>query len=325
MKGAEWARNGVLVVGARGMLGCDLMSTLQRRRDGEQQEHITGWDIEDLDIRRGEQVLETLRRLRPSTVVNVAAYTDVDGCETNTDEAMAVNTEGPGNIARACAEINAVCVHLGTDFIFDGAAGRPYQVDDKANPLSVYGRSKWEGEQRVRASGCDHLVVRTSWLFGLHGRHFVEAILRQAKAGAPLSVVSDQVGCPTLASDLADALVRLLDVKARGTVHFANTGQCSWFEFAREILRQAGLDAEVKPICSRELGRAARRPTYSVLDSAKYTELTGHKPPTWQDALGRYFATCQGETCSHVERTCGSAIVDGPATRPGKYRDRDSE
>ncbi|GAG34405.1 unnamed protein product, partial [marine sediment metagenome] len=172
--------------------------------------------------------------------------------------------------------------------IFDGRAERPYKPEDEANPLSVYGRSKWEGEQAIRAASCRHLVVRTSWLFGPLGHNFVEAILTRARAGGSLKVVIDQVGRPTLAADLAEAVVRLLDAGAFGAVHFANSGQCSWFEFAQEIIRQARLDVPLSGITSEKVDRPAPRPAYSVLDTSRYVELTGHTPAPWTDALKRY-------------------------------------
>ena len=294
------------------MLGRELIAALGQRLDDPGRQRVTGWDLPELDIRKGEVVLERLRQQRPSVVINAAAYTDVDECEGHVEEAIAVNAHAPGHVARACAEIDAVCVHIGTDFIFDGTSDRPYRPDDEANPLSVYGRSKWEGERAVRSSGCDHLVIRTSWLFGPHGRHFVRTILNRGGAGEPLRVVDDQVGRPTLASDLAEAIIRLLDAGARETVHFANAGQCSWFEFACEIVRQAGLDAPVRAIRSEELDRPARRPPYSVLDTAGYTKLTGHEPALWQDALRRYFAVCEARVSSDADAGVKPAAMGGP-------------
>ncbi len=288
MSHLDWASRSVLVLGARGMLGRELVDEFRKRLDDTAGQRVVGWDLAELDIRDRDAVFKALRGLHPSAVINAAAYTDVDGCETNIEEAMAVNAKGPGHIAEACAEIGATLVHFGTDFIFGGRTDRPYRPDDRANPLSVYGRSKWEGEKAIRAAGRYHLIVRTSWLFGRHGRNFAEAILARARAGQSLSVVADQIGRPTLACDLAEAVVRLLDAWALGTFHFANSGQCSWFEFAKEIVKQAGIDAPVQPITSEQLNRPARRPAYSVLDTSRYVELTGHVPAPWQDALGRY-------------------------------------
>jgi dTDP-4-dehydrorhamnose reductase len=293
------------------MLGRELTAALGQRLDGPGRQRVIGWDLPDLDIRKGEAVLKRLRRQRPSVVVNAAARTDVDECEGHAEEAMSVNAQAPGHVARACTEIEALCVHIGTDFIFDGRSDRPYRPDDEANPLSVYGRSKWEGERAVRSSGCDHLVIRTSWLFAPHGRHFVGAILNRGRAGKPLRVVDDQVGRPTLASDLAEAVIRLLDAGARQTVHFANAGQCSWFEFACEIVRQAGLDVPVRAIHSEELGQPARRPPYSVLDTDGYTRLTGHEPASWQDALRRYFAVCEARASSGADAGVRPATTGG--------------
>ncbi len=292
MSAVDWMRGPVLVFGAEGMLGRELMALFRLRLGDGADQRLVGWDIADLDIRDRDAVLRSLERLKPSAVVNAAAYTDVDGCEMNIELAMDVNGKAPAHIAQGCSEIGAILVHFSTDFIFDGRSDRPYSPEDEANPLSVYGRSKWEGEQAVRASGCCHLIVRTLWLFGPHGHNFVEAILSRTKAGEPLRVVTDEIGSPTLAADLAEAVVRLLDAGAQGTVHFANLGHCSWFEFAQEIVRQAGLATPVQPITSNQLGRPARRPCYSVLDSTTYIELTGHRPQLWQDALTVYFERC---------------------------------
>lgn len=285
----DWMQKGrVLVLGARGMLGQELVRVLgERKPEGR----VFAWDVDELDICDESAVRVALSERAPAVVINAAAYTDVDGCETNQELAHAVNGAGPGNLARACIGIGAVLVHFGTDFVFDGLSGRPYRPMDAANPLSAYGRSKWEGEQAVRAAGCRHLIVRTSWLFGLGGRNFVEAILAKASAGEGLRVVDDQVGRPTLASDLAAGVVRLMDVGAAGTQHFANSGECSWYEFAKEIVQQAGMSVEVTPMKSSELGRPARRPAYSVLDTSGYEELTGDRPAPWTDALSRYLAS----------------------------------
>jgi dTDP-4-dehydrorhamnose reductase len=208
---------------------------------------------------------------------------------------MVVNAFAPGCIAAACREVDAPLVQFSTDYVFDGVGTRPYRVHDSACPVSVYGRSKWEGEQAVRAATDRHLIIRTSWLFGPSGRNFVEAILAKALAGVPLRVVVDQVGRPTLTVDLSDAVVRLLRADAQGTFHFANDGQCSWFEFAQAILRQAGMNVPVEPITTEKSDRPARRPAYSVLDLTGYVETTGHSPARWTEALQSYFRlrTCR--------------------------------
>jgi dTDP-4-dehydrorhamnose reductase len=280
-------RGSLLVLGAQGLLGRELVEHLRQTRD--QTHHgVVAWDLEDLDIRDREAVMDAIGHLKPNVVINAAAYTDVDACETDVELATAVNAHGPAHLGEACARHDTTLVHFGSDYIFDGTSDRPYQPGDAPNPLSVYGRSKWEGEQAVVASGCRHLIVRTAWLFGLYGRSFVDGILCQAGAGAPLRVVDDQVGSPTFAGDLADAVGRLMKCQASGIVHFVNAGQCSWYELAREFVRQAALDVPVEPATSTSLGQPARRPAYSVLDLTRYRSLTGHEPAPWQDALRRY-------------------------------------
>jgi dTDP-4-dehydrorhamnose reductase len=277
----------LLVLGAQGLLGRELVEHLRQTRE-QTPRGVVAWDLEDLDIRDRKAVLDAIERLRPAVVVNAAAYTNVDACETNVELATAVNAHGPGYLAEACTRYGTTLVQFGSDYIFDGTSDRPYRPDDAPNPLSVYGRSKWEGEQAVAASGCRHLIVRTAWLFGLYGRSFVDGILCQAGAGTPLRVVDDQVGSPTFARDLADAVGRLLKCQAYGIVHFVNAGQCSWYELARELVRQAALGVPVEPATSTSIGQPARRPAYSVLDWTRYRSLTGHEPAPWQDALRRY-------------------------------------
>ena len=289
MSTADWTRGNLLLLGSRGMLARDLIPLLQTRLASAPGAELVAVDKEELDITDRRALIEAVRRVSPRVVINTAACTDVDGCEARVEEAMAVNAQAPAHLGEACQAGGSRLVHLSSDFIFDGQADRPYRPEDAAQPLSVYGQSKWEGEQAVRASGCHYLILRTSWLFGLHGRNFVEAILARARAGETLRVVDDQVGRPTFTADLGNAILRLLDVKAEGLVHFANAGQCSWHQFAEAILREAGLNVPVQAISSRELGRPARRPAYSVLDLSRYTELTGQVPPAWPDALHRYF------------------------------------
>lgn len=243
---------------------------------------------EQLDVTDREAVLSRINQEQPTTVLNCAAYTDVDGCETNGDRAEAVNAAGAGHLAEGCRVAGSLLVHYSTDFVFDGMSRTPYRPDDQCQPLSAYGRSKLHGEIAIRESGCRYLIVRTSWLYGPCGRNFVEAILGRVRAGGPLRVVNDQTGRPSYTADLADATWRLLDAGAGGVVHFANSGECSWHEFAREIVRISGCDLPVEPISSAELGRPARRPAYSVLDLADYERWTGHVSRHWKLALAEY-------------------------------------
>ena len=293
MSESTWTEGKVLLLGAKGMLGQELATVLSERLGTSAVDRLLCWDEPELDIRDEVAVRGALVEVRPAVVINAAAYTDVDGCESNERLAMAVNADGPRQLALACREIGAKLVHFSTDFVFDGGSDTPYQPDATARPLSVYGRSKWEGERGIEEAGCEHLTIRTSWLFGRHGRNFVEAILERAGAGEPLSVVDDQVGRPTLAADLAEAVLRLLDAGTTGTVHFANKGSCSWFEFAKKIVELADCDVSVDPITTAALARPARRPAYSVLGTESYEEATGHRPAPWQEGLARYLNVCE--------------------------------
>lgn len=269
----------ILVVGAKGMLGQDLLRVLP----GD----VRGVDIDEIDITSGESVRKVLLTLKPTAVVNAAAYTDVDGCETKRDLAMAVNGTGVGNLAEVSRQIGACLVQVSTDYVFDGSKNSPWVEDDPTSPLSVYGMSKLAGEENARTNP-SHLVVRTQWLYGLHGRNFVETMLRLAGDKDELAVVDDQVGSPTWTMDLSLAIRSLLEKGCRGTYHAANAGSCSWNEFARAIFADAGLTIKVNAMSTAELGRPAPRPLYSVLDCGKLTRDTGFKPPSWRSALRQY-------------------------------------
>jgi dTDP-4-dehydrorhamnose reductase len=269
----------ILVVGANGMLGHDLMQVLS----GD----IRGVDIGDIDITSIESVRRLLFTLKPAVIINAAAYTDVDGCESRRELAMRVNGEGVGNLALMAREISARLVQISTDYIFDGRKGSPYLEGDSANPLSVYGESKLAGELNAgEVSDC--LIVRTQWLYGVHGKNFVETMLRLAGEKKELAVVDDQVGSPTWTVDLSLAIKSLLEKGCRGIYHAANAGYCSWNEFARTIFAEAGLEMTVNPIATKELNRPARRPLYSTLDSGKLIRDTGFQPEPWLEALRKY-------------------------------------
>lgn len=271
----------ILVVGAKGMLGQDLMTTLP----GE----VRGVDLEDIDITAPDSVRKVLLALKPEVVVNAAAYTDVDGCETNRELAFAVNGHGVGHLARTTAEIGAKLVHVSTDYVFDGGKGSPYREDDPTGPLSVYGESKLLGEENARLNP-DHLIVRTQWLYGLHGKNFVETMLRLAGERSELAVVDDQIGSPTWTVDLSRAIRALVEQRCRGTYHAANAGFCSWNEFARTIFAGAGVTVTVRPMSTTELNRPAPRPLYSTLDCGKLARDAGFTPPGWREALGSYLS-----------------------------------
>jgi len=279
------ARRRILVTGAGGMLGSDLVVLLIS----------AGYDVlarsrADLDVADSSQVSRALRELQPDVVVNCAAFTKVDECETD-PRAFQVNAEGVAHLADSCGHVGAQLVQISTDFVFDGQKGEPYREEDPVRPLSAYGRSKRAGEEEaLRLPGS--LIVRASWLFGRSGWNFVEAILKQVESGRPrLSVVVDQVGRPTSTTDLSEALLALLEAGASGVYHFANRGEVSWNEFAREILWLAGrMDIPVDPTSSEAFARPARRPPYSVLDTRKYESLTGRPIRHFRDPLAEYLA-----------------------------------
>lgn len=269
----------ILVVGANGMLGRDLIALLGDRGHGV--------DIADIDITSLESVMTVIGALKPEVVVNCAAYTDVDGCEGNPETAMAVNGEGVAHLAMACRQSGAVLVQISTDYVFDGGKGTPYVEDDAPCPISVYGESKLAGE--MNAAFCpEHLIVRTQWLYGLYGKNFVETMLRLGTEKDELAVVDDQIGSPTWTVDLARAIIALIDSGCRGTYHAANAEYCSWNGFAKAIFAEAGLDVSVRPMSTTELNRPARRPLYSTLECSKLTSDTGFQPQPWRDALREY-------------------------------------
>src|SRR6266540_7154396 len=269
----------ILVVGASGMLGHDLMEVLS----GD----VRGVDVGEIDITSLESTRRVLLTLRPEVVVNAAAYTDVDGCETNRELAMQVNGEGVAHLALVALEIGAKLVHVSTDYVFDGKKDTPWLEDDPPNPLSVYGESKLAGELNARLVP-DHLIVRTQWLYGLHGKNFVETMLNLARDRKELSVVDDQIGSPTWTVDLALAIKALIDNGCRGIYHAANAGSCSWNGFAGAIFEEAGLDVTVNTMTTKELGRPAIRPLYSHLDCGKLVNDAGFQPESWRDALRKY-------------------------------------
>jgi dTDP-4-dehydrorhamnose reductase len=278
----------LLVTGSRGQLGRALERAAAARGDA-----FAGHDLPELDITDRTAVERAVAAARPDAIVNCAAFTAVDAAEAQEEAALAVNGTAVAHMARAADANGVVLVQLSTDYVFDGRAGTPYREEDPVNPLSAYGRTKLAGE-RAAAAARSSLVVRTAWLFG-EGANFVSAIRRQLDGGAKqLRVVADQHGCPTYAEDLAGALLRLLEKGATGTVHAVNAGSTTWFDFAREIVRQLGSGVEVLPISSAEAGRPAPRPMHSVLDTSKLVSILGCELPRWEDALTRYLRATGG-------------------------------
>ena len=277
---AEFKKMKVLILGATGLLG----KALVREWTGDD---VLAMGSRDVDIRDATKVREVVGNAHPDWVVLAAAYTDVDGCESHRELALSVNRDGAVNVAEAVRESGAELLFLSSDYVFDGKKTSPYEVDDTRNPQSVYGRSKAEAEVNLLKVLPDCCIARTSWVFGVGGKCFPDTILRVAASRSSLDVVDDQRGSPTYTVDLSRAVIQLCRKNARGIVHVTNSGDCSWFEFAEEIIRQSGMTTEVKPTTSQKMARPAPRPAYSVLSATSLHRL-GIEMPEWKDALRRY-------------------------------------
>jgi dTDP-4-dehydrorhamnose reductase len=284
-----------LITGAGGMVGSDLRQALEWR-----DEQVVALGRHDLDIADARAVNAAIREARPTIVVNCAAYTKVDAAETDENIANAINGSAVESLAEAANAVEATLVQLSTDFVFDGSKRTPYEINDPTGPLSAYGRSKLLGEQAATLAS-KHLIVRTAWLFGLHGPNFVEAICRQVALGTnPLRVVNDQRGRPTYTPHLASALIRMARLASesdagRGIVHYADEGECTWFDFAAAIVDELGATTRVDPVPSGQFPRPAKRPTYSVLSTERYERLTGVKPESWREGLREYVGRQKAE------------------------------
>lgn len=238
-----------------------------------------------------DQLAEAIRARNFDVLVNTAAYTAVDKAEEEQELATIINAEAPGILAKICAEKGAVMIHISTDYVFGLDWNRPLREDDPTEPINAYGKSKWEGEEAIRKELSEHIIIRTSWLYGLSGHNFPKTMLRLAKDRNELKVVFDQVGNPTFADDLAEALNHICQSElknAYGTYHFSNEGVCSWYDFARETLRKNHNHVALEPVTSDQFPTAARRPHYSVLNKKKIKNTFGLKIRHWQDALADF-------------------------------------
>jgi len=292
----------ILLLGHKGMLGSDLLTKLT----GEHE--VVGMDKEEIDIVSADECKNAIREAVPDIVINAAAYTNVDGCETDREGCFAVNAGAVKNIAEACRNTKTRIIHFSTDYVFDGTAREPYKEDATCNPINVYGESKLAGERYLQTLSDNYLLIRTSWLYGIKGKNFVKTIVEKAEAKkyiddtmnkanaradgpSTLSVVDDQVGSPTYTKDLAAAVALLIEKNARGIFHVTNRGSCTWHEFAVKILKEAGYDKiVVEPIKSAELKRPAMRPAYSILSMQKFIQTTGKTTQPWQLALQDYLS-----------------------------------
>jgi dTDP-4-dehydrorhamnose reductase len=282
--------NRALVTGGHGLLGKEITETFRRGCE------VRAIDIHECDVTDRAACLREIGGFQPQVVIHCAAYTAVDRAETEWKQAHAVNAEGTRNVAAACREFGALLVTFGTDYVFDGTLPRPYREDDPVNPLSVYAKSKLAAEEAVRAAGCDYLLVRTQWLYGPGGKNFILTVLDKARKGENLRVAADQTGCPTYTKDLVDATLLLLQKGARGTVHFSNGGETSWFGLAGFVLERAGIDgAQLLPAATRDLPYPAPRPAYSVLSKERFRKITGTSPRSWEQAAGEFLESVSGE------------------------------
>lgn len=277
----------ILVTGADGQLGMSL-----GKISGDYPQHgFVFTDLPAADITDRDAIRRLIGESSAELVVNCAAYTAVDRAEGDPDAADRVNRAGAGNLAVVAREYGIPLIHISTDYVFDGAGSRPLTEDDRPNPQSVYGRTKLAGEEAVRDAGCAAAVVRTSWLYSEFGSNFVRTMLRLGVGGHPLRVVNDQRGCPTYATDLARAIVQIAEngVEGFGIYNYCNAGETTWYGFAREIFGRAGMDVEVLPVTTAEYSTAARRPAYSVLDTAKVRQ-AGVVVPDWRSSLAECLA-----------------------------------
>src|SRR3954469_17010458 len=276
----------ILLIGSEGQLARDLAIGLSGHE-------LVLRSHRELEIRDDVAVQQIVSEVAPDCIINTAAYHRVDECEDRPELAFAVNAVGAYNFARAAQEHGVKLVHFSTDFVFDGKKRTPYTEADRRNPLSVYGMSKWAGERLIERYCEKHYVIRTSGLYGTGGSsskggNFVRSILRAAEHGKPLHVVNDQTITPTSTADLAEKVAQLLEHESYGIYHMTNTGECSWFDFAKEVLRLAGVSAEITPVTSEEYGAKAQRPAYSVLDNTRMRALGVEEFGPWQSALAEF-------------------------------------
>jgi len=270
-----------LLIGAKGMFGTDMVEDWAA-------EDLVPADSDEADIRNLDQVRNLASDVRPDWIVLAAAYTDVDGSEKNAEQAFAVNATGAENVARIASELGARLFYISTDYVFDGSVTTPYETNSALGPLNVYGASKAAGEAAVQKHAKHWCIGRTSWLFGANGPSFPEKILRAAETRPELTVVSDQVGSPTFTRDLSEAIRKLVHADAEGIFHITNSGVCSWFDFAQEVLARAGRSSvRVRPITASEIARPAKRPAYSVLSPARLNQ-QGIAMRNWKDAVPVY-------------------------------------
>ncbi len=286
----------ILITGAKGQLGRELTLCFERGYTElgtpevlKENNSVVAVDLDELDIANLSDVLAFFEKEKPDAVINCAAFTNVNLCETEKDLAFRANAQGPRNLAIAAKKIGAKLIHVSTDYVFDGEGSVPYVEWDIPSPKSVYGASKYLGEEYIKQFTDKYFIVRTSWLYGYYGNNFVKTIVKIASEKHACRVVSDQRGNPTNAADLAHHLIKLLPTEEYGIYHGTGNGECSWFDFAKEIVSLAGIDADVSPCTTEEYPTPAKRPSYSSLDNMMFRASVGDEFRHWQEALKSFF------------------------------------
>ena len=272
----------VLITGSNGMLGHDLMEVLKDNHE------LMLTTSKTLDITDKEHVIQFICENEPDIVINSAAYTDVDGCETKQDLAYAVNGDGVRNLAFACRQVDCPLLHISTDYVFNGKNTRPWTEDDEVDPISIYGKSKLKGEEAILEILDKFYILRTAWLYGVNGKNFPKTMLELAQNHSEITVVYDEIGTPTYTLDLAKAISELIETDYYGVYHLTNSDNCSWCEFARYIFEVADVDVKVIPVTAAEFARPAPRPNYSVLENGNWIK-NGFKPlRSYREAIKEY-------------------------------------
>lgn len=296
----------ILVTGVKGQLGHDVVDELTKRGHTP-----IGVDVEEMDITDAAAVEQEMKKEPLDAVIHCAAYTAVDPAEDNREVCMRVNAEGTRNIARVCRELDIKMVYISTDYVFDGEGERPWEPDDARNPLNVYGESKYQGELAVEEYLDKYFIVRIAWVFGVNGKNFIKTMLRLAKDHKEINVVNDQTGSPTYTYDLAVLLADMVETEKYGRYHATNEGLCTWYEFAKEIFAQAGVDVKVNPVSSEEFPAKARRPHNSRMDKSRLTQNGFKLLPSWQDALKRYLEVLKNEAGVQI-KIVGKYVYKSP-------------
>lgn len=274
----------VLVTGVKGQLGYDVVRELQKRGH-----EAVGVDIDEMDITDAAAVERVMTEVQPDAVIHCSAYTAVDRAEEDTEICRRVNVDGTENIAKICKKLDCKMLYLSTDYIFSGDGERPWEPDDEASPLNAYGQSKYDGELALKKYVKKYFIVRISWVFGINGNNFIKTMLRLGRENGAVKVVDDQIGSPTYTYDLARLLVDMIESDRYGAYHATNEGICSWYEFAKEIFRAAGMDnVSVTPVKSGEFPVKAKRPKNSRMSKEKLVANGFSLLPAWQDAVERY-------------------------------------